>query len=268
MPDSRATTTLPGPATAEGDARLDSTVLIGRLRQRCSTSDDFPVARGSSLAADDIASGPYATSQVLRRCVTAGIDHLQAGGMLGVGEQVPHVAATWSLARGALESLATAYWILGPDRRDERVERTLRWHAQDITDAEEATRHLGLPNVASAESRLVALDAVARRRALDPEAVRRGCTATEAVEYAEVSLPHLSMGVRLPWQLSSGFAHGRPWAHVGATAVERTVGGRPNVVDVRRSSAAGNALYANLAALQLLEAFVRLYEQRANHSLV
>ena len=36
------------------------------------------VASGSSLAADDITSGPYATSQTLRRCLTAGIDHLHA----------------------------------------------------------------------------------------------------------------------------------------------------------------------------------------------
>lgn len=240
MPETHATVTTPG------------LVLIDRMVQRCSTPEEFPVARGSSLAADDIASGPYPTSHVLRMCLTAGMEHLHAAKVLVVDQQVPHTAASWSLARGALENLATAYWILRPDRRDDRIERTLRWHAQNVADSDDATRHRDPPNVASAETRLSELDAVARRRMLDPDGVRRGCSSMEAVEYAEASLPQPGFGVRFPWQLSSGFSHGRPWAPLGASALEMS----------------GGVLFPYLAAVQLLEAFLRLYEQRANKPLV
>ncbi|MBW9205325.1 hypothetical protein KV097_05155 [Mumia sp. zg.B17] len=222
-------------------------VLIERVMQRCSAREEFPVASGSSLSADDITSGPYATSQTLRRCLTAGIDHLHAVKTLVVDADAPHSAATWSLAHGALENLATAYWILGPASRDDRIERTLRWHAQDIADSEAATRHLRLPSLPPAEARLISLEMVARRRRLDVDEVRRGYRVETAVAYADAQLPRPSLGVLLPWTLGSAFAHGRPWAALGAPT---------------------NALLPALAALQLLEAFLALYEQRARNALV
>lgn len=245
MPKSKAAATPSGPA------------LIERLVKRCSTPDHFPVARGSSLAADDIASRPFPTSDVLRMTLTAGIDHLHAAKVLVIDQQVPHNAATWSLARGALENLATAYWILGPDRRDDRIEHTLRWHAQDIMDAATATGHLDVASTASADSRLAELDVVAHRRQLATDRVRRGYAITDVVAYAELCLPHPALGVRRPWQLSSGYAHGQPWVEGGAPALEA---GTP--------SAPSGIQYPYLAAVQLLEAFLRLYEVRANTSLV
>ncbi|TNC35684.1 hypothetical protein [Mumia zhuanghuii] len=242
-------------------------VLIERMVQRCSTRDDFPVEPGSSLSADDIASNPYRTSAVLRMSVTAAIDHLHAVKMLVVDQQLPQGTATWSLARGGLENLATAYWVLGPDRRDERIERTLRWHAQNVMDSDDATRHLDVPSTASAEARLSELDAVARRRLLEPAQVRRGYACTEAVDYAEAYLPPSGLGVRRPWQLSAGFTYGRPWAPAGAAVLE-TSSARPHVLGAGTSSAPGNVLYPYLAAVQLLEAFLRLYEVRAKTSLV
>lgn len=43
------------------------------------------------------------------------------------------------LARGAIENLATALWILGPNQRAVRIERTLRWHVKNATDQLSAT---------------------------------------------------------------------------------------------------------------------------------
>ncbi|MFD1827616.1 MULTISPECIES: hypothetical protein [Mumia] len=247
---------------------MSSPVLIERMVKRCHTQDDFPVERGSSLAADDIASNPYPTSRVLRMSLTAGIDHLHAAKVLVVDQKVPHTAATWSLARGALENLATAFWILRPDRRDDRIERTLQWHAQDVIDSDDATRHLDVPSMASVDARLGELDAVAHRRLLAPERVRRGYTGTEAIAYADENLPQPTLGVRRPWQLSSGFAHGRPWAPVGASALETSGSARPDLLDAGATSMPSSVLFPYLAAVQLLEAFLRLYEVRANRPLV
>lgn len=85
---------------------------------------------------------------------------------------------------------------------------------------------------------------------------------------AEEHAPNLPLGVTLPWRVCSGFAHGRPWAYLGVSDLEVTDTCEGDVVGVRLTSNLAKALYPSLAAVQLLERLLRVYEQRAGAPLV
>lgn len=159
--------------------------LIERMTVSVSTPSEFPVGSSSSLAGDDAASAPYQISHCVRMCMTAGVDHLHAVKKLVVDSGFLHVAAPFSLSRGALESFAAAFWILDPPTRDVRVERVLRWNAKNFRDGERAYSRLGVPGRRSLESRLAKLQRVAAARGI-AEKVTEGFTSTEALVYTDV----------------------------------------------------------------------------------
>lgn len=237
--------------------------LIERLNDRASYDPDgFPVEPRSSLAGDDRASNPYRVSHVLHLCLSAGIDHLHAIKSLILDAGLLHIAAPSSLARGALENFAAASWVLTGQNRDERVERALRWHAKNITDSHRAMGNKAIPGFRTLPERWAALDEVADRRDLGRR-YRKGYTSTEAVTAAEEAFSQLSLGVLFPWQLCSGFAHGRPWAFYGATEREELDEDDPGMVRAKLTSNLSIALYPTLAAMELVQEFLRLYNRRA-----
>ena len=237
--------------------------LVDRMMERVGTEGEFPVASGSSLAGDDRASAPYQVSHVVRMCLIAGVDHLHAAKVLVVDQGMLHAAAPSSLARGALENFATAYWILGPNQRGGRISRALRWYAKNFKDSNTATEPLGPPTHKPLEPKMQKLYAVGAQHGLTEKDIKSGYSSTEAVLYAEQEAPNLGLGVVLPWRLCSGFAHGRPWAYIGSLELEKKPGEASGVMNVKMTSDLTRALYPNLAALHLLERFLRLYEQRS-----
>lgn len=239
---------------------LEMAPLIERMMERVGTEGEFPVGDGSSLHGDDSAASPYQVSHVLRLCLTAAVDHLHAVKVLVVDTGVLHVAAPSSLSQGALENLATAYWIVGPSKRDERIERALRWHAQNVKDSDKASAGLNLPNHKTRESKLQKLYTVGATRGIGEKTIRDGYRSTAAVEYTGANAPDLPLGVVLPWMLCSGFAHGRPWAYLGS--LDREESARDDdIINVKLTSDLGRALYPALSALQLLERFLRPLQQ-------
>lgn len=242
--------------------------LIDRMMERVGTRGEFPVAKRSSLAGDDTAADPYQTSHALRMCLTAGVDHLHAVKVLVLDQGVIHVAAPSSLVRGALENFSAAYWMLGPHSRDDRVLRSLRWYAKNFKDGDQASAPLNLSGHVALDDKMQKLYAVAAERRIAPKSVKSGYTSTEAVTYSENTAPDLPLGVVLPWRLCSGFAHGRPWAYLGTLNRDEEVSATdPNLVNVTLTSDLSRVLYPALAALQLLERFLRLYETRASNHL-
>jgi hypothetical protein len=106
------------------------------------------------------------------------------------------------------------------------------------------------------------LDEVADRRHLD-RSYRKGYTSTGVVETAEASFPQLRLGVLFPWQLCSGFAHGRPWAFHGASQQDELEDEDPQMLTLQLSSTLSTVLYPTLAAVELVQAFLFLYDKRA-----
>lgn len=236
--------------------------LIDVMMTRVGTRDEFPVEPGSSLAGDDRASDPYRVSYVVMQGLTAGVDHMHAVKTLVVDQQVLHLAAPSSLSRGALENLATAYWVLSPSRRKDRVERALRWHYKNYDDQHKALDVRGL-SIATREEHFAKVDRVALQNGLDPKSLRRGYFSTTVVKYCEEQLPdEVPEGILFPWQLCSGFAHGRPWAYLGASKREVVGDDGNGVANVRLTSDLSIALFPLLAAMHLLEALLRPHRQR------
>jgi hypothetical protein len=247
---------------------LEMAPLIDRMMQRVDTDGEFPVAAGSSLAGDDRDTSPYQLSHALKMCLLAGVDHLHAIKVLILDQGVIHIAAPSSLGRGALENFAAAYWMLGPRDRTKRVLRVLQWYAKNFKDGEKATARFNMPGHVALETKLNKLYTIGSRRGITEKAIRTGYTSTEAVEYAEADNSDLNLGVLLPWQLCSGFAHGRPWAYLGLSNREEEATTDPDIVRVRLTSDLLKAQYPALASLHLLERFLRLYNERSGCHLV
>lgn len=242
---------------------LELAPLIDRMMQRVGTRGEFPVGEGSSLLGDDRASDPYHVSHVIRQCLNAGVDHLHAVKVIVVDAGLLHVASPSSLARGALENLATAYWVLGPSRRVDRIERALRWYAKNFKDQHNALGPIGQSTEAKREAKMAKLDVIATKSRIATGTVRRAYTSTEAVKYAETTAPGADLGVLLPWQVCSGFAHGRPWAYLGVSDREEESTETPGVMQLHLTSSMAMALYPTLAAMRLLQELLRLYQRRA-----
>jgi hypothetical protein len=233
--------------------------LIDRLIERVAEEKEFRVKPGSALCGDDRHASPYHVSHAFRQCFNAAVDHLHAAKLLVFDLRVIHVAATASLARSAIENAATAYWILEPPRRDARIMRALRWQSRNIRDQHFAVAHLS-PTPLDAQLSQVA--AVAAARGLNTHEATSGYK--QSTVMAEVARD-TGLNVDFVWQMCSGFAHGRPWAYLGALDQERTPTGDPDIFNVKLTSDPTRALYPILNALHLIQEVLRLWEPRAGY---
>lgn len=240
--------------------------LIDALARRSDTRGEWSPYPGSSLAGDDQASNPYQVSHAVTQCLTAGIDHAHAVKSLVVDHQVLHTAAPASLARGFLENMATAFWLLHPSQRQERVARAMKWHVRNIHDQAEA---LGDVSTMPAPHRTPG-DRIAQAVAIgeaagvtDGEYVRRGYRPGHAVEYADREAGLRGTGVMFSWRLCSGFVHGRPWAYLGALEQQRLDTADPGILDVRMTNDLARSLYPVLTGMHLTEVVLKLHRQRS-----
>lgn len=235
--------------------------IIDCLNERTDTADEFAVHPHSSLAEDDLRSDPYQVSHTVRAALMAAVDHLHANKTLLWDLKMVHVAAPASLSRGALENLSAAFWVLHPSRGDERLRRTLRWHLKNTKDQETATSEMGLEAPLPVEERLEKIRAVASACGIAGKLAVP--TSTEMVRYADHNA-ETPTAVLTPWRICSGFAHGRPWAYLGALTQEiRPSGGGDNVVTVRLTNDHTKTLYPMLASVDLAQDVLRLLARRS-----
>jgi hypothetical protein len=233
-----------------------------RLMSQTSSPDTLRAETGSALAGDDKSSRAYEVSHAAGFNVTASIDHLHALCSLVLDAKVIHIAALATLARGSLETSATAIWVLHPASRSERVARTLKWHAKNIIDGDRAAIDAGLPVLVSLQARMDKLQRAAGTRNLDFDRIKRGYSSTEVVKYADNAIDSV-MGVVFPWRLCSGFAHGRPWAYYGFLELEKRATTDPHILTVKISSDLTRTLYLAMSASLVLQAAVKLWNERA-----
>lgn len=234
---------------------------IERLMERASEPGEFKVATGSSMARDDKDSDPYRVSHAVQMCFVAGIDHLHAVKRLIVDSGTLHLAAPFSLSRAALETISAAFWILHPASRDDRITNTLRWHSKNFADQVEAIDTLQREDLDEKRSRLYG---IADRRGLRRDIIGGGYTSTAAVRYADTNS---TVNVLFQWRLCSGFAHGRPWAYLGASDREQLPTSEPDVQYLRMTSAVQYTLLPALSAFFLLQDVLRLYDLRTGDNL-
>lgn len=240
--------------------------LIDVLAQRANTPGEWRAAPGSSLAGDDRASAPYQVSHAVHLCLLAAIDHAHAVKRLVFDHQELHTSAPGSLSRGFIENAATAYWILHPSGRAERVARTLKWHVKNANDRNTALSNvpeIPPPRRPVGKQIQSMLDVATSARIEDHEYVRRGYRPSQPVEYADMHAGVLGVGVLFSWQICSGFAHGRPWASMGVLQREELPTADPGVVDMRLSNDFTRTLFPVLTGMHLMEVVLKLHRSRS-----
>jgi hypothetical protein len=233
---------------------------IDRMADRIGDPDDFAINDGSSMSGDDKKSAPYSVSHAVRACLVSGVDHLHAAKSLVVDLEMLHASAVYSLIRGSLENLSAAFWITHPSARNERIERTLRWYARNFHEQLIALEPLGEADNASREAKLLKLDAIANNRGILTASIRAGYRSSTAVKYVE---EHSESAPLLPWQICSGFAHGRPWAVLGMSEQEQQPTEEPGVFNLKLTSDLSRVLYPTLSAFRLMVDVVKLLQQRS-----
>lgn len=232
------------------------------LMERAATEDGYRPAPKSPLAGDDSHSQPYQVSHALRMNIVSAVDHLHATCALVLRSGFLHLAAPATLARGVLECAATAIWIASPTTRDERITRTLKWTIQDAKDGIRAATSAGAPVPTPLQTWKAKIEAVANKRSLPITPITGGYKSSEAVKAAEDYLKP-PLGVVLPWQLASGFAHGRRWAMLAfADTMQKQATNDPGVTGLKWENDWSRVLYLGLAAASVLIGAVRLFDQR------
>jgi len=229
--------------------------LVRRLDRR----DEWQVESRSSLSGDDAAASPYHVSHAVVQCLFTGVQHMHALKTLIVDAQALHLGPPWTLARTAVENLATAYWILHPSNRKERVARTLRWHYRNLRDQEEALRPV-MPKFDPLSVRIAKLRRAVEANGLDLRDIKKGYTSTGVVRYLDEHVR--GRGDLLLWRIGSGMAHGRPWAYLGLSDQEISPAADDDAVHVRMTDDVSRVLLPILRAVHVTEDLLILLEQR------
>lgn len=238
---------------------LEIAPLVDRLMERVGDPDEFPIRPGSPLVGDDRASNPYQVSHAVMACLAAAVDHLHAAKTLAHDSGLLHIAAPSTLGRAVIENAATGVWIITPAARNERVKRCLKWHARNAHD------QVGAGFIAKGRAKdhyLNRIGDVATRRGIDPAEVRGGYQMSKVIKTVTVEHPDLA-SILTAWQIGSGFAHGRPWAYLGALQQEVVGAPEPGVSDIRLTNDPTLALYPILQGLFTVERLLQVREARA-----
>lgn len=122
------------------------------------------------------------------------------------------------LLRGALETAATAVWLLAPDDRTTRLERRAAIEANDAIESSKAIESAGVPDPQDTiGDRIRALEPIIQRARLDPAKCRWGGYGKVIKEIDE--RPGTRYSLESAWRACSGMSHGKFWAFT-AVAVE------------------------------------------------
>lgn len=265
--------------TQDGAAVGPTEEQVHRVWQRISETIDPLMERGesevlwvphpgSSIAADDSRTIPYQCSHALNMALSASLDHLHALTSLLFRAGILHPYAPYTLARGALENAAIAFWLIHPDARRDRITHTLRWHAANIKDSVAGAAQAGAPTARTERERMRSLREVAERNSCPVDLSLTPMQPTPVLRYAGDYAPRRReeqrgvLGPLFAWQMCSGFSHGRPWSSLGVLEREEVERDSAGNLDVRQSNSLDRVLFPALTAFNIFEATSGIFDRR------
>lgn len=184
--------------------------ILDNLMEQASEAARLQIQDGSSLDGDNKATGNFSVSTPVQLGLVTAVEHLHALKVLIVEAEQIHPTVPFTLARAAIEAGATAYWVLLPKNRNERIARTLQWFSQDAKDNNRFALNSDPDRLSR---RLASIRGIAEVRDLDAKRATGGYSVTSVLERID---EEGELNVKPMWQLCSGFAHGRLWSRVGA----------------------------------------------------
>lgn len=226
------------------------------------------VEPGSALAGDARKSPKLQVAHAAWRGISHSIDHLSTLRVLLVEAQALHVYAPMTLVRAAMENAATAFWLLEPSRRSERLRRCLklaRYEAKEAGEVQLLMRRLFPPEVLqgkrTAEERIKEIRELAIELDLDPDDVVGRFGYEKVIHTAGEAIGIGGDLAAFTWRLCSGFAHGRYWASF--SFLEREVSaGKSGQLNVRLTGDVEKLLEVMRTPFVLTSRSLDLYEQR------
>ena len=108
-------------------------------------------------------------------------------------------------------------------------------------------------------AKMAKLYAVGLNRGIAAKIIKDKFMSTAAVTYAE---NNSGSDPLLPWQMCSGFAHGRLWAYLGVSEKEFFETTDPEVFKIRMTNSPERLLYPALRAFALMNEVVELFDKR------
>jgi hypothetical protein len=225
-----------------------------------------PIERRSDLAAVDRRTRPLQLSHSVQTLISAAVDHQHALARLVGGDRgVLHTNAPFSLARGAVESAATALWMLQPvNSWRQRVRRLVIYQRQDRHDYEVAARLVdsrvggGLPE--TLEKRKGWIDAIIRDCNITN--LPRKLDMTKVITEVDAAID-TTRHVETFWRTASAFAHGRQWAMLNALVREEQADLGEGVAVVKISSDIGRVFWGASIAYELTSRTLTAYRLAA-----
>ncbi|OZC91770.1 hypothetical protein CH254_04635 [Rhodococcus sp. 06-412-2C] len=124
----------------------------------------------------------------------------------------PQHFAPYVLIRGALESAATAVWLLAPDDQTIRLQRRVSMEIDNSEESSKAINAAGLGNldVARIERHKAGIDALLSEAGLDLQDCRWTGYGAVVKEIEDAAASRQS--VELEWRACSGMSHGKLWS--------------------------------------------------------
>lgn len=252
---------LPGHRYTDEQIHRVMGLVLNRVEQLHAQVVDLPEPQpGSPLLGDDRATDPHRVSHAAARSIQAAAEHLDAlRGLVGVAGLI-HPSAPFTLARGAIETAAAGVWLLAPTLRRERGLRALRHAVRNEIDQNTALTGVGRVLSPPLDERRASVDAIAAR--LGREGRVHPEKSTEVVKAAE-AVGASEMPLLLTWQLCSGFAHGRLWPMLAMLNREVLPGPDSSTARLKVTSSLDRVLFALMAARDVTEYALQLYQLRA-----
>ncbi|GAC1385835.1 MAG: hypothetical protein NVSMB48_23620 [Marmoricola sp.] len=132
---------MPAPDPTDEDIRAALKIELAQaaeVHKRAADGELFPESAPSSRnSIDDELTQPYSFTHGVQALLVSTAEHLGALSDLTTDISALPAAPFFTLARTALESACTAYWLISPPDRRQRILRHVRHEAQDRYDASE-----------------------------------------------------------------------------------------------------------------------------------
>lgn len=185
----------------------------------------LPVAPGSDFALDEAQLPEPDINQAAWLLRFVALDHMESlrdhAAFAPDGQSRWHVHAPWTQLRAALEAASQLVWMIGPDDRDTRLQRLLRFTFDDNASYKLALDLTHHPKKAAQLAKYQQIasgfeTAAAHWTGKDANRIRTpinmvDCITESARLSHSVGFPRTA---ELSWRIAAGYAHGRPWAHL------------------------------------------------------
>jgi hypothetical protein len=265
--------TKPEPTDEQYQAALWQTCdLADHLLAGVSAGSLWPdVIEGSSMAADNAETEPFQLSHVVQTLLYVAIEHLHATAGLVRKAGLLHNAPPFTLCRTAVETAATAYWILSPNEQKLRLKNHLTYMRQDTFDYEQVSKLIAdrfgqpMPDIANRRSWADKIKTkhhiTGLGNKLDLNRMIADVDTAIAVQDDRTNDHH----IEIYWKTASGFIHGRQWALLNVLVREQVTPLGNATATVKLSSTNSRVLWGAAAAYELINRAWHLYYTACGH---